>query len=466
MNVSSQSLRRRQSLTNPKNKNNNNNNLNNRPLRRGPNFKKRSTSSSASASASASSQANDTGTATKRRSIHTINNANQQRHHSITNTTSTDDNHPSSSSSSSKPLPQQSQSLSQPQSLPLANITACFSGQNDQVKSHLTTLITTMGGRTMGKFDPRYVTHLILDNNTSTSINSSSNSSSNSNKYDNWKRHVELGTDWAVKLKVVTSEWVVMCEKEGGRRVDEADYSLERQQQQQDDDVTKMGTNDAKNGSSGNDTNNNNNGQQLQQQQQQQSTSLPNELQTATLDQKCDWILQHMNSIQLKSQSQSKEEKKYCHLFSRQSFILVGFDDDDNNRNYYGDTTNTNNNNGNGSGSDGVNVERMGESHAHVSNNNNENDEAAAAAAAESSRLPIGATNATTFITKKQQQQSSSSSSELSSLSLSIHPNEHTTLKAKLSKLVRCAGGTIYWEPNEWISIVLLNDEGCDKETW
>ena len=270
----------------------------------------------------------------------------------------------------------------------------------------------------MGKFDPRIVTHLILDASCYTS----------SNKYDNWKKHVELGTDWAVELKVVTSGWVVKCD-EVGRRVDEGGYSLH----------------DAKDGSMNNDNDNGGNSSNGNGDGQQQQRTLPRELQTATLLQKCDWISHHIIQHQ-----QAKEN--YCHLFSRQSFILVGFDDDNHNYDANGNTNGTNNGSSDGMNND-VEQMRMGEQQA--SNNNDENE---AAAIIESSRLP-GASNATTTF-------NNNSKKKQHSCSEFIHANEHTTLQAKLSKLIRSAGGTIYWEPNEWISIVLLNEEGYDKETW
>jgi hypothetical protein len=41
----------------------------------------------------------------------------------------------------------------------------------------------------------------------------------------------------------------------------------------------------------------------------------------------------------------------------------------------------------------------------------------------------------------------------------------HRALKGKVSQLIRKSGGTIYYEPNEWISmVVLLLDDDCNEE--
>ena len=49
----------------------------------------------------------------------------------------------------------------------------------------------------------------------------------------------------------------------------------------------------------------------------------------------------------------------------------------------------------------------------------------------------------------------------------SLRDNKTTNISTmeKLSRLIRRAGGTIYWEPNESISVVVLHNN-CSKEVW
>jgi len=131
----------------------------------------------------------------------------------------------------------------------------------------------------------------------------------------------------------------------------------------------------------------------------QERQSLPKDIEHASLEEKCDWMIQ-------------QPVDKYCNLFSRQSFILVGFDEDNN--------TNTDN------GLSEVPVD--------------------------SSRLRVAS---------KLQLQDGPSNSGV----VSIGKNESEKLKGKISKLIRRAGGTIFWEPNEWITNVLLNDN-YSKYVW
>ena len=348
MNVSNSSLRRRQSSTVPS--------AFNRPLRRVPS-KKRTRSSIGDLSASSSTGGNDEGATSfpsgKRSNATTKrggavaannNNARQQQHH-----------HKSPKNNK-----------------PLSGVVACLSGQSEEIKDRSHTIITRLGGTTMGRFDPRYVTHLILDAPTGS-------------KYESWKyNHANAISSerpssesaWAKELKVVTTEWVEACEGEG-RRVDEEEYKL------QEEDGQHLDARKRSSAAGGPRQ------QKMAHQQQVERTSLPKEIQHASLSEKCDWMIRH------------KPVDEYCNLFSRQSFILVGFDDE----------------------------------------NDHDNTDAAAISPkdngdgkADGSRLPPSSG-------KKQQKESGSSKNDNDLGPFAIRKDEYGTVKGKISKLIRRAGG-------------------------
>ena len=231
MNVSSSSLRRRQSSVNTNTHNS---------RRRGPiSFKKRSKSSS------------------------NLNNKNSTKPQQSSNTTNNDalsnTNRRRTSSATNGKTNIRSKSKV------LDGVTACLSGQTEPVKNHIHTIISNLGGTSQGTFDARYVTHLILDY----PIGS---------KYELYKQNLELNVDWATKLYVVSTSWVEACEKEG-KRVSEVDYKL---QEVNDNNNNYMNDNLVRNGvSEGGATNNN-------------IYALPKEIQhISSLEEKCDWMIEN-----------------------------------------------------------------------------------------------------------------------------------------------------------------------------
>ena len=231
MNVSSSSLRRRQSSVNTNTHN---------PRRRGPiSFKKRSKSSSNlnNKNSTKPQQSNTTNN-------DALSNTNRRR-------TSTATNGNTNIRSKSKVLD---------------GVTACLSGQTEPVKNHIHTLISNLGGTSQGTFDARYVTHLILDY----PIGS---------KYELYKQNLELNVDWATKLYVVSTSWVEACEKEG-KRVSEVDYKLQEVNDNNDDMNNDNGSL-FRNGVSEGATNNN-------------ICALPKEIQhVSSLEEKCDWMIEN-----------------------------------------------------------------------------------------------------------------------------------------------------------------------------
>mmetsp|Transcript_30027 Transcript_30027/g.62781 ORF Transcript_30027/g.62781 Transcript_30027/m.62781 type:complete len:475 (+) Transcript_30027:104-1528(+) len=474
MNVSSQSLRRRQSSSSSSKNNNNNNNdtttnkntFNNRPLRLRrrvgrPNFKKRSSFDrpTAHANANASSlpssksksvtrnndngnsnndsyNSNETSRKRARDNNNTKNNNNNARLRSTADTTTT--------------IPNNNNKV-------LEGVVACLSGQTQETKQRIQTTVSKLGGRTMGRFDPRYVTHLVLDDIVGSS------------KYENWKRHYDINLkctaktwkdgeeddkdddrhhrqttktkyeyhEWADKLKVVTSAWVDACLAEG-RRVDEEDYRLKEE------------------GEGGGDEN------YLNEEQSRQA--LPATIRNASSEDKCDWMIQQ----QQQQRQCPVADDEYCNLFSRHSFILVGFDND--NDDDEGSATNTNNNNDNNDTTTIPTVDNVESSKVVVGDIHRESH-------MENSRAMTMTTTTTTArvsgVAIKQEDNrglpSTSTSSTSSSLSndkiSTIRKKQSEIVKGKISKLIRRAGGTIFWEPNEWISIVVLNDH-YSKRTW
>ena len=195
MNVSSSSLRRRQSSFNTNTHNS---------RRRGPiSFKKRSKSSS---------NLNNKNSTKPQQSTTTNNDALTNRRRTSTATNG------KTNIRTSKVLD---------------GVTACLSGQTELVKNHIHTIISNLGGTSHGTFDARYVTHLILDY----PIGS---------KYELYKQNLELNVDWATKLYVVSTSWVEACEKEG-KRVSEVDYKL----QEVNDNNNDMNGNLCRNGEGG-----------------------------------------------------------------------------------------------------------------------------------------------------------------------------------------------------------------------
>ena len=142
--------------------------------------------------------------------------------------------------------------------LPLASTIACLSGQPPSLKHTLESLIVSLGGTAVRDFDPAIVTHLILDE-------------AKGSKYDYVKRN--QGRDFAKRLKVVTSEWVWNCEKEG-RRVDESLYGLNEEDENE-----------------------------------KWDEGLPKEMR-ASLSEACDYML----------------NASFPQIFANHNFLLVGFD--------------------------------------------------------------------------------------------------------------------------------------------
>lgn len=237
---------------------------------------------------------------------------------------------------------------------PLAGVVVCLSGQARDDKDRLHRTIRSLGGTAVGNFDPRVVTHLVLDAPTGP-------------KYDFWWTHRDNG--WAARLSVVTSGWVVACGQEG-RQADEREHRLPQVRGEGEERAT------AGAGAAARD-------------------ALPSAMHHASLDEQC--------ASMLRQQDRDRAARDRCrNLFARQSLLLVNFEE----------------------GEEGA------------------ADGAASSEAWVSSRAARGAGNA-----------------------MAPARREADTRKGRLSKLLRRAGGTIYWEPNEWISVVVLN-ERYTKRTW
>lgn len=142
---------------------------------------------------------------------------------------------------------------------PLTSIVACLSGQTPSQKTHLESLISNLGGISVRDFDPAYVTHLILDE-------------PKGSKYEYVQRN--KGREFAKKLFVVRSDWVLDCEQTG-KRCEESLYGVEDKT----DEEKKNGV-------------------------------LPQEIQNVSLDEACEWMLC----------------QAFPRMFLGQSFLLVGFD--------------------------------------------------------------------------------------------------------------------------------------------
>ena len=161
---------------------------------------------------------------------------------------------------------------------------ACLSGQSESAKDDARRSLTALGGTTMGKFDPRYVTHLILDAPVGP-------------KYENYRRHLR-SDDWARRLLVVTTSWIDACGREG-KRVDEKLHRLEegRTTHRDDDDDSAEGG------------------------RRQRQCALPGEVRDLSSEDKCDWFIERC--------SDDDDDGSCRDLFSGRSFILAGFEDDD-----------------------------------------------------------------------------------------------------------------------------------------
>ena len=222
MNVSNSTLRRRQSV-----------NPINRPLRRGPSFKKKRSTAKKQPSN------NDT-VAISNQNRTTINN-------------NTDKGSSNTRVSSSKILD---------------GVVACLSGQTEDVKTHIHNIIHKLGGTCQGNFDAKYVTHLILDEPVGS-------------KYDFYSLHLNSNYEWADKLHVVTTSWVECCEQEGKRLAEEG-YKL----QDKKIDGNNNNEEDVKT------TTYNKHTYNAEQEEEEQYT-LPKEIKQISLEEKCNWMIQH-----------------------------------------------------------------------------------------------------------------------------------------------------------------------------
>eukprot|EP00804_Cyclotella_cryptica_P020779 CCRYP_016605-RA/>CCRYP_016605-RA protein AED:0.00 eAED:0.00 QI:19/1/1/1/1/1/2/1011/561 len=161
----------------------------------------------------------------------------------------------------------------------LAGVVACLSGQTGPHKSHLESLLTSLGGVTLRDFDPLYVTHLILD----TPVGS---------KYDYVRRNREK--EFAIRLRMVTSGWVEQCAREG-RWVEEDEYALQQQEEEeQHDDVCTFPFLKCHDG-------------------RMEDGLLPKEIRNASLNEACEWMM---------------TKRSFPQMFCSQHFLLVGFHGD------------------------------------------------------------------------------------------------------------------------------------------
>jgi len=263
----------------------------------------------------------------------------------------------------------------------LSGVVVCLSGLDFDHKEELHDIITQLGGDYSGALDAGCgITHLVLDE------------PEGSVKYrfvqqilaDDERDDDDMMKKWARELKIVTTQWVEACAREG-RRVDEGRFALlssqhqqQQQQQQHHDSNHHSRSNGNTNGIDDIHTNPDN------KQDSSSKLSLPKEIpHNATLEEACDWFIQQ----QQQNDPYGLQQKQ---IFSMHSFLLVGFH-----------TTGTNN------------IDSKTNESGDNTNNNNDD----------------------------------------------CNHHKHRRLHAKLSTLVRNAGGTIYWEPNELTTIVLLNDD-------
>jgi hypothetical protein len=357
----------------------------------------------------------------------------------------------------------------------------------------------------MGHFDPRYVTHLILD-------------TPSGSKYWNWKRHLELyrqyqnqqqqqqqqqqpskqqcqhlkshryhpsqdddddddddakvvhASAWAEKLIVVKTSWVEACQREN-RRVPEEKFQL----------VERIISDEVVGGDVeetfvlGNASKQRHHHHRLFQQ------SLPVEIlkYAPALEERCNYMIQNIPPAE------------YCSIFSGQSFLLVGFDNDD----YLGererdDCNNVNDNDDDEPADDDENDDDdddydgsetqhlnggadISSGNAMISSNDGDGDGSGGAACGHP-----GDVGSNYCLPKKRKVQISGhwttgvpshnrhSTNRSSRNGRLRQMNEkYQSLKISISKLIRRAGGTIFWEPNEWITTVVLHDH-YSKSIW
>ena len=290
----------------------------------------------------------------------------------------------------------------------LSGVTACLSGLDSDHKAELHAIIAHLGGEHSGVLDPAVVTHLVIDD------------TEGSVKYG-WVQQIladderdddDMTRRWAKSLKIVTSAWIEACANEG-RHVDENLYRLKQMKlgDQHENNHHNNGDhhfttiNDNNNTSAADDYYNVDNDDDgvnddaYNAQIKLKSRSLPSEIdKNATLEEACDWFIRQQQQNDPYGVQQEQ-------IFSMHSFLLVGFHMDSNNATAANTTTATINKNDNTIN----NIEGGGGGGTTKSNNS------------------------------------------------SI--DKHKRLHAKLSTLVRNAGGVIYWEPNELTTIVLINDD-------
>ena len=290
----------------------------------------------------------------------------------------------------------------------LSGVTACLSGLDSDHKAELHAIIAHLGGEHSGVLDPAVVTHLVIDD------------TEGSVKYgwvqqilaDDERDEDDMTRRWAKSLKIVTSAWIEACADEG-RHVDENLYLLkllgdqhhENNHHNGDHHFTTINNDNNKNSAAGH-YNVDNGADAYNTQNKLKSRSLPSEIdKNATLEEACDWFIRQQQQNDPYGVHQGQ-------IFSMHSFLLVGFHMDSKNATAANTTTTTATTN-NKNGSDNVinNIEGGGggTTKSNISSNNN--------------------------------------------------IDKHRRLHAKLSTLVRNAGGVIYWEPNELTTIVLINDD-------
>ena len=172
---------------------------------------------------------------------------------------------------------------------------------------------------------------------------------------------------------------------------------------------------------------------------------------------------------------------EYCSIFSGQSFLLVGFDcdddadaDDDSGERERDDCNNVNENDDDES----VDDDEYGSDtqHSAMISSNDGDGESSGGAACGHRGDNMGSNNY--CLPKKRKVQISGhhttgvpshnrhSTNRSSRNGRLRQMNEkYQSLKISISKLIRRAGGTIFWEPNEWITTVVLHDH-YSKSIW
>ncbi len=343
----------------------------------------------------------------------------------------------------------------------------------------------------MGHFDPKYVTHLILD-------------TPDGSKYLNWKRHylelyrkkqqlqqqqnsddnddgIQSSSAWAEKLILVTTSWVDACQREG-RRVSENGFQLLSSSRisnkggtGEDDDETSSllvagGLAEGKGATASSSTsprcvNGNASKQQRQyhhHHQQQHQQHLPEEILKCapTLEERCEYMIQ------------SIPPADFCNLFLGQSFLLVGFDlddelderdvdnhdDDDDDDDDDPSDDEAGNKTHNYGGADDSSMNKM------ISSNGGDSGGGGDAAGGNPRDMDRCLSKKRKIHNGRHCNVAPSQDRHLSGRTsrrdrrLQLLKEKCKSLKISVSKLIRRAGGTIFWEPNEWITTVVLND--------